>query len=240
MEAVSCPRMPRPRWSRTLGVVSQTDRYGRIAGVYDLIVEPLQAGVRRAGVRFLPPQPGWRVLDVGCGTGTGMVPYVDAGCDVVGVDVSAAMLDKATARLGGRAEVHLTDGSGLPFADGSFDLVMTSMVLHEIPHEARPRFLEEMARVAGPDGRLLITDFHFGPLRGWRGPVNRAVSILIERFSGHYSGYRSFAATGGVPGLIAALGMAIEEEKVVAGGNLGLFAISPDGSRAGESEEQGR
>ena len=142
---------------------------------------------------MIRPQPGWRVLDVGCGTGTGMASYVEAGCTVVGVDVSAAMLEKAKARLGNRAELHLTDGDTLPFESQTFDLVAISMALHEVTADERTKLVAEMARVTRPEGRLLFVDFRFGSLRGWRGPVFRALSVVIERFSGHYSGYRSFA-----------------------------------------------
>ncbi|HZD22051.1 MAG TPA: class I SAM-dependent methyltransferase [Acidimicrobiia bacterium] len=213
--------------------MAQTDPYRRIARVYDLFVEPMQSGVRQAGLRLVPPEPGWRVLDIGCGTGTGLTPYVDAGCTVAGVEVSAAMLDKAIARIGDRAELHLTDGSALPFEEATFDLVMTSMVVHELPLEARPGFVAEMGRVARPEGCIVITDFHFGPLRGWRGPLSRAASTVLERMSGHYSGYRSFRASGGVPTMVAATGMRIEAEKLVAGGNIGLYVVRPD-SAAGD------
>ena len=90
--------------------MSANDPYRRVAGVYDRLIEPMQAGVRRVALDVVPPQPEWQVLDVGCGTGTGMVPYVEAGCTVIGVDVSTAMLGIATARLGDRAELHLTAG----------------------------------------------------------------------------------------------------------------------------------
>lgn len=125
--------------------------------------------------------------------------YAEAGCTVVGVDVSAAMLDKAAARLGDRAELHLTNGNDLPFEDSRFDLVTTSMVLHEVPADAREAFVAEMARVARPEGRMLFIDFRFGQLRGWKGPMLRALSSVIELFSGHFSGYRSFKVSGGVP-----------------------------------------
>ena len=80
--------------------------------------------------------------------GPAWLRYVAAGCTVIGVDVSAAMLERATARLGDRAELHLTDGDTLPFDGGRFDLVTTSMVLHEVPADARTTLVTEMARVA--------------------------------------------------------------------------------------------
>ena len=205
--------------------MARSDPYRRIAGIYDLFVEPMQSGVRRIGLRLAPPEPGWRVLDVGCGTGTGLSPYVESGCEAVGVEVSPAMLEKARARLGDRAELYLTDGSALPFEDRSFDLVTTSMVLHELSPKARPRFIREMGRVTKSEGHLLITDFQFGSLRGWRGPMSRAVSHLFERVSGHYAAYRSFKAAGGVPAVIADAGMTVQSHKIVAGGNIALYSV---------------
>lgn len=207
--------------------MSTNDPYRQIAGFYDRLIEPMQAGVRRVALDVVPPRPEWQVLDVGCGTGTGLAPYVEAGCTVVGVDVSAAMLKKAAARLGDRAELHLVDSDTLPFDGGRFDVVTASMVLHEVPAEARTALVAEMARVAKSDGRLLCVDFHFGSLRGWKGPTLRVLSWLIERFSGHYAGYRSYQAAGGVPGVVVEAGLGIEREKIVAGGNVGIYVVTP-------------
>jgi ubiquinone/menaquinone biosynthesis C-methylase UbiE len=207
--------------------VSAADPYRRFASVYDRLIEPLQAGVRRVALDVVPPQPGWQVLDVGCGTGTGMVRYVDAGCTVSGVDVSEAMLQRASARLGDRAELNLTDGDTLPFDDGRFDLVATSMVLHEVAAAGREAFVAEMGRVTKPDGRMMLIDFRFGSWRGWRGPAIGALSRIIERLSGHYSGYRSFKASGGVPGVLEGTGLDIERHKIVAGGNIAIYVVRP-------------
>ena len=207
--------------------MSDNDPYRRIAGVYDRLIEPMQAGVRRVALDVIPPEPGWQVLDVGCGTGTGMARYVEAGCTAVGVDVSAAMLDKARARLGDQTDLHLTDGNTLPFDDGCFDLVATLMVLHEVPTDARTTFVTEMARVSKPSNALLFIDFRFGSLRGWKGPTLRGLSEVIERFSGHYSHYRSFEASGGVPGVVGEAGLGIEREKIIAGGNVAIYAVAP-------------
>ncbi len=203
------------------------DPYRRIARLYDRIVEPMQSGVRRVALQVVPPQANWHVLDVGCGTGTGMAPYVDAGCTVAGVDISPAMLDRARTRLGDRAELRITNGDRLPYDNARFDLVMTTMVLHEVPAHARRLFIREMARVARPGGRVLLIDFRFGTLRGWKGPLLRSASLIIERFSGHYEGYRSFKAGSGVPGVLADAGLTLEREKIVAGGNVALYVATP-------------
>jgi ubiquinone/menaquinone biosynthesis C-methylase UbiE len=201
------------------------DPYRLIAGIYDRVVEPMQRGVRRRAVDLIAPQPGWRVLDVGCGTGTGLVPYVEAGCAVVGVDVSEAMLERARKRLGPAVDLHLTDGVELPFATGRFDLVTMSLVLHEIPADRRSDVLGEMTRVTAPGGRMLVTDFRFGSLKGVRGRVLRLVSWIVERISGHFDGYRSFRAMGGFPAVAARAGLSVEMEKVVGGGNMAIFLL---------------
>jgi ubiquinone/menaquinone biosynthesis C-methylase UbiE len=198
-----------------------------MAPVYDRLVEPMLSGVRRVAIEVVPPRPGWQVLDVGCGTGTGLAPYLAAGCDVAGVEVSAAMLERASDRLGDAAELHLTDGSALPFATDRFDLVTLSMVLHEIPAPSRAAAVREMARVAKPNGRLLFVDFRFGSLRGWQGPAFRTISRIVERFSGHYAGFRSFKALGGVPAVVDDAGLTVEREKIVAGGNMAIYVVTP-------------
>jgi ubiquinone/menaquinone biosynthesis C-methylase UbiE len=205
---------------------SRRDPYRRLAAVYDRLLEPMNAGVRRIALGLVPPEQGWSVLDVGCGTGTGLVPYVEAGCRAVGVDVSPAMLRRAESRLGARAELHLTAGGPLPFDGDGFDLVMTSLVLHEIDAGDRPGLLAEMARVATPEGRIVVVDFRFGSRRGWKGPFFAAANTGIERISGHYDGFRSFRAGGGVPPLAADAGLTVLREKIVAGGNLAVYVLA--------------
>lgn len=206
--------------------MATTDPYRLIARFYDRMIEPMQAGVRRRTLSVLPPEDGWQVLDVGCGTGTGLLPYLEAGCEVSGVDVSPAMLSRAADRLGDRAELHHTDGGSLPFPSDHFDLVATTMVLHEVPSPERRPFILEMARVAKPDGHLLITDFHIGSMTG-RGIVLRGVTEVVERLSGHHSGYRSFKANGGAPAILQRAGLDVAQQKIVAGGNVGIYVVKP-------------
>ena len=72
---------------------------------------------------------------------------------------------------------------------------------------------------------MLITEFRFGTLRGVKGRALRILSWVIERISGHYNGYRTFRASDGVPGVATDAGLAIETEKVVAGGNVAIFVL---------------
>ena len=73
-----------------------------------------------------------RLLDIGCGTGRIGWPFVVAGDDYVGVDLSAGMLhefvQRGATRDGGRPRLVMADGRQLPFADAVFDLVLLIQV----------------------------------------------------------------------------------------------------------------
>jgi ubiquinone/menaquinone biosynthesis C-methylase UbiE len=102
--------------------------------------------------------PRGQLLDVGCGTGLLATRLARAGYDVTGVDASEGMLEVLRARA---PEVDGVQGSGtaLPFADDTFDLVLSVAVMHHIaePGQVR-RALAEMVRVAKPWGRILVWD----------------------------------------------------------------------------------
>ena len=46
---------------------------------------------------------------------------------------------------------------------------------------------------------------------------------MLERFSGHHNGYKTFKASGGIPPLLRQAGLTLEREKIVAGGNLAVY-----------------
>lgn len=81
-----------------------------------------------------------RVLDVG--DAAGYLPYFTGDIDLVGVDLRVQ-----PERLDGSIAIE-ADGSRLPFADGTFDAVVSSDVLEHVPTEIRPAFLAELSRVS--------------------------------------------------------------------------------------------
>jgi ubiquinone/menaquinone biosynthesis C-methylase UbiE len=104
-------------------------------------------------------RPGDRVLDVACGTG--VVTRLAAervGPDgaVGGLDLNPAMLAvaRSVASPGAAIEWHEASAESLPLADGSFDVVLSSLGLQFVPDKAAA--LREMRRVLAPDGRLAI------------------------------------------------------------------------------------
>lgn len=203
------------------------DAYGRLARWQDTLMEPLNAPLRDIALRMAPGHEGARVLDVGCGTGTQLERYLRAGCAVSGVDISEAMLARARSRLGVAADLRRASAESLPYDDASFDVVLASLMLHELTPAARDAAVGEMVRVVARTGRILVTDFHPGPWRMPKGWFYRAVSVLAESIARHRDRSAEFLAGGGIPGLAARLGLPIEQTKVVAGGNMALYLLAP-------------
>ena len=99
------------------------------------------------------------VLDLPCGTGRFTGHLGDAGYDVVGADISTAMMREARSRLEGRRGLHgflRADAERLPLADRSVDCVMSIRFLHHIDPPTRVVVLRELARVSR---RWLVLDF---------------------------------------------------------------------------------
>lgn len=136
------------------------------------------------------------------------------------------MLDKARQRLGSSAELILGDAGALPYEDGSFDLVFTSVFLHELSPTFRSQVFSEMTRVLAPTGRIQVIEYAAGELTP-KGRAVRAVSMVAERIAGkeHKRNCKTFIAQGGIPGLAADAGLVVEEQKVVTGGNMGIYLL---------------
>jgi SAM-dependent methyltransferase len=102
---------------------------------------------------------GRRILDAGCGSGPLAAALRAQGAVVTGFDSSAVMIALARERLGEDADVHVADLSApLPFADGGFDDVTASLVLHYLRDWTAP--LSELRRVLRPGGRLVLSVNH--------------------------------------------------------------------------------
>ncbi|MDO8145624.1 MULTISPECIES: class I SAM-dependent methyltransferase [unclassified Isoptericola] len=204
------------------------DAYGVRAKVYDRVVEPMNAPLRRIARRMCPPDPGWTVLDIGCGTGAALAEYADEGCAVVGVDTSPAMITAARERLGSEADLRLVEGSRLPVADGSADLVLVSLVLHSISRSDGVALLREARRTLAPGGRVLVTDFGTDGLRFPRGWGTRAFTAVAELLAGprHARNALTYLRRGGLRSLVDEAGLTLTTQRPSAGGNITLAVLT--------------
>ena len=133
---------------------SDAERYARSRpSFHALVIERIKA--------FLEfPEPIRWALDIGCGTGQSATTLRAIATDVVGLDISPAMLDYAQDPS---VQFLQAAGESLPFADHRFDLATAALSLHWLD---RDRFLAEARRVLRPSGWLVIYDnFFLGRMR---------------------------------------------------------------------------
>ena len=205
--------------------------YKRVAKFYDSLFEPFNKGLRAIGMKMFPPKEGMLVLDVGCGTGIHLERYQKAGCLVYGIDLSLAMLQVARERLGENADLHLGDASQMPYPDNKFDLIIMTTVLHEMSPSVRSAVIEESKRVLDKNGRILLIDFHPGPIKPMKGWINKSIISIVEflAWGEHFRNYRHFIKNKGLPALISAHGLSVVQERVVGGGSMALFLLGKVG-----------
>lgn len=110
-------------------------------------------------------QPGEAVLDVGCGTGTlALVAKKRVGETgrVCGIDPSMQLLTGArrkAVRAGLPIDFQLGGIEQIPFSDQSFDVVISTFMMHHLPDDLKHQGLSEIARVLKAEGYLLVVDF---------------------------------------------------------------------------------
>jgi ubiquinone/menaquinone biosynthesis C-methylase UbiE len=110
-------------------------------------------------------QPGEQVLDVGCGTGTLVMEVarrVGRVGRVVGVDPGTEQIARARSKVARRhlpIEFQIGVIEQLTFPDETFDVVLSTLMMHHLPASLKRQGLAEIARVLKPGGRLVIADF---------------------------------------------------------------------------------
>jgi ubiquinone/menaquinone biosynthesis C-methylase UbiE len=139
------------------------------ARFYDLMAWVVMLGregvFREKVIDLARLKTGESVLDVGCGTGTLAIAAkrrVGPTGMVYGIDASPEMIARA-GRKAKKASIDVVFKNGvveaLPFPDAHFDVVLSTLMLHHLPREAREKCAREMRRVLKPGGRVLAVDF---------------------------------------------------------------------------------
>jgi len=154
--------------------------YRRWAPVYDHTFGRISTEGRRQAVELINGRRG-RVLEVGVGTGLSLADY-GRHLEVVGIDLSPDMLEKARERVGSEGLDHVTglhemDAADLSFSDATFDTVAAMFVMTVVPEPER--VMRELARVTKPGGEVILVN-HFSQIEGVRGWVERRMAPFAE------------------------------------------------------------
>jgi len=152
----------RPPESESQDVEAARHFYDRISSVYDALADSSEGACRERGLELVAPAAGESALELGFGTGHGLVGLarrVGDGGRVVGLDVSEGMAREARRRLAAeglvdRVELRVAEAPPLPFPDASFDVAYASFTLELFPEPVLPAVLSEIQRVLRPSGRL--------------------------------------------------------------------------------------
>ena len=186
--------------------------YRRHSWFYDAFFGALLQSSRQQVIHRMGCRPGDRVLEVGVGTGISL-PLYPEGVEVVGIDLSDEMLEKAQPRARATgAGLAVMDAERMAFADGSFDKVVAMYVASVVPDPAR--LVAEMRRVCrSPEGLFFVNHFEspspvvaagerlFAPLAGvlgfrpdfsFDGFVRAARLHVVEREPAGPLGYWTF------------------------------------------------
>ena len=155
--------------------------YRRWAPVYDHTFGLVAAEGRKHAVEIINQRRG-RVLEVGVGTGLSLPAY-GAHLEIVGIDLSPEMLEKARERVASEGlsnvtGLHEMDAGELKFPDASFDTVAAMYVMTVVPDPEK--VMRELSRVCRPGGEVIIVN-HFSADDGMRGWVERRMAPFADK-----------------------------------------------------------
>lgn len=152
-------------------------RYNRTARFYDWMDKMIPDAVRQRAIS----QATGKVLEVGVGTGKNL-PYYQESCEVIGIDFSSGMLDKAREKSH-LAKVPVTlvemDAQHMTFQDDTFDTVVATCVFCSVPDPVQG--LIEVRRVCKPNGKIVLLEHVRSEnlLLGWLMDILNPVSLHI-------------------------------------------------------------
>ena len=136
-------------------------------------------------------QPGQRVLDLGCGIGTLTIMLKQSAPDafITGVDGDPEVLAIAKSKSA-QTHVDITWDYGLaydlPYADDSFDVVVSSLMIHHLVSKDKVRAFREVRRVLRPGSGFHLLDFgrHFSPLTRFQSAIMKNLEEAADNFRG--------------------------------------------------------
>ncbi len=184
-------------------------QFNWLTPLYDPIMQLFmpEAAFKRRLVEQMNIKKGHRVLDIGCGTATLtiLIKKAEPGADVVGLDGDPKILELAREKIAREGlDIALDKGMSfeLPYPDGSFDSVVSSLVFHHLTRENKTRTFKEIFRVLKPGGELHSADF---------GKPQNTIMHLLSLFFGMFE-ETSDNIKGLLPGMFQRAGFYEVEE----------------------------
>jgi SAM-dependent methyltransferase len=180
-------------------------RFGSLTRLFDPVVAiwAREGEFKRRVLRHAALQPGERVLDLGCGTGTLalMACASEPTIDVDGLDADPEILRAARNKAGGRIRFNEGFSTELPYEDGRFDVVLSTLFFHHLADADKRETASEIARVLKPGGRAVV-----GDLGKPQDPLMRlAVATTVQVLDGRAT--TSLNVAGGLPGVFREAGL---------------------------------
>jgi ubiquinone/menaquinone biosynthesis C-methylase UbiE len=183
------------------------------AAAYDVLLSALSLGrertLRRRILDRAKLKHGEQVLDIGCGTGTTAMlakELVGSEGSVFGLDASPEMIARARKKAArARLGVEFVQGvvEEMPFPDGRFDVVLSSMMLHHLPVPVRQQCASEIRRVLKPGGRVFAVDFTTSPgEKGFIAHFHRHGHISFDELAGMFRQAGLTVESSGATGLV--------------------------------------
>lgn len=182
-------------------------RFERLTPMFDAVaaVTVRDGALKRLVLQQAGISAGDRVLDVGCGTGTlaAAAARRAPGAAITGLDADPAILNQArrrAAREGLELGFDEAMSTALPYPDGSFDLVLSTLFFHHLGDEDKSRTATEIIRVLRPGGRLVVGDLG----RAHDPSMRLAARVTVQVLDG--TATTALNVRGGLPGLLTAAG----------------------------------
>ncbi len=169
------------------------DQYDKISGAYDAVIDRLIPDAWRQ--RATGFACGY-ILEVGIGTGLNLSFYPDSCKDILGIDVSLRMLDRANRKKAlckAPVKLEVMDIQALPLPSGSFDTVLASFVFCTVPDPAEG--LRECYRILKPGGRLILLEHMISGKRLLQHLMNCINPLTVKILGDHINRNTLFLVT---------------------------------------------
>mgnify|MGYP002628963602 CR=1 FL=1 len=189
--------------------------------IYRTFIDPSLKHVRDAITRLVPN--GSKIIEIGCGTGDQLFNMGHKIKEGLCIELSEVMIETALREKEKLGFDHLNfvrlDATKLDkIHDKSFDVAISTLVIHEMPFEHRLKVIKEMKRVAH---RVILIDWSF-PLN----PFTKKWGVHIVEFMAgwnHYQGFRSYMKHGGIPQLLEQAELKLLQKKVTTKGLITIW-----------------